>query len=124
MAEYFLLFQLNNQPSISRAESYASGVFASQITLSVTSLKAPSLRQTKPEFRAPCRACKVKLNLDLLLHVARIVFRSFATKRCLNGGISSVLTKIYLLLALWTLWHSNSIRKDTSRGRTEIDGTA
>ena len=42
----------------------------------------------------------------------------------LNDGNSSVLTKIYLLLALWTLWHSNSIRKDTSRGRTEIDGTA
>ena len=43
---------------------------------------------------------------------------------CLNEGISSVLTKIYLLLALWTLWHGNSIRKDTSRGRPEIDGTA
>ena len=66
----------------------------------------------------------MKLNLDLLLHVARIVFHSFAAKRCLNGGISSVLTKIYLLLALWTLWHGNSIRKDTSRGRPEIDGTA
>ena len=43
---------------------------------------------------------------------------------CLNEGNYSVLTKIYLLLALWTLWHGNSIRKDTSRGRPEIDGTA